>query len=218
VLVPELVVRNPEHAGAMLRRFGFAPDAGLWRLGSQALRLVVELSSDQPVGLGRGHGRIDHVALAVPDMDSAIAALLDAGLGLADDVTPNGPEIVPEFWGAGLRFVYLSGPEGARIELCQRLSGSVAQTGQDHIGIPCHDLPAMQRFFQGLGARLVATFDLDRPEGRIPVAFLAFEGGVIELYQPNTPARAARGLWSRLLVRGLPTRLDGPEDLHLAPL
>lgn len=230
MLVPELVVPDLVPAAAILQRFGFAPDAGLWRLGSQALRLVGDppgdsaggspgdLSGDASLGQRRGHGRIDHVALAVPDMDRALAALQAVGLGLDADVTPNGPQLVPEFWGAGLRFVYLAGPEGARIELCERLSGGVTETGQDHVGIPCHDLANVRRFFENLGARPIATFDLERPEGRIPVVFLAFEGGVIELYQPATPARAARGLWSRLLVQGLSAVVEGPEGLHLAPL
>jgi catechol 2,3-dioxygenase-like lactoylglutathione lyase family enzyme len=209
VLVPELTVANPAEAAKVLESFGFAPDAGLWRLGSQALRLAS--------GAPQGHGRIDHVALTVPDMDKAVAALTAKGIAFAD-VTPKGPELIPEFWDAGLRFVYFSGPEGARIELCQRVTGAAPDTGQDHIGIPCHDLAAMQGFFEGQGARLTAAVDLARPEGMIPVRFLAFQGGVIELYQPPRAERARDGLWSRLLVSGLLAQVDGPEGLTLAPL
>lgn len=214
MLVPELAVPDLSPAATTLRAFGFVPDAGLWRLGDQALRVAENPSQ----GSGIGHGRIDHLALSVPDMDSALAGLQAAGLHLDADITPNGPKLIPEFWDAGLRYVYLAGPDGARIELCQRLSGAGPKVGHDHIGIPCHDVAAMQRFFLGLGATPVASFALDRPDGQIPVHFLAFEGGVIELYQPSTPARTARGLWSRLLVRGLSAAVDGPEDLRLAPL
>jgi catechol 2,3-dioxygenase-like lactoylglutathione lyase family enzyme len=209
VLVPELTVVNPTQAAKVLESFGFASDAGLWHLGSQALRLVL--------GAPQGHGRIDHIALTVPDMDKAVAALTARGIALAD-VTPHGPELIPEFWDAGLRFVYLAGPEGARIELCQRVTGAAPETGHDHIGIPCHDLAAMQAFFEGQGARLTASVDLSRPEGIIPVRFLAFEGGVIELFQPLRADRARDGLWSRLLIPGLPGPLQGPEGLTLAPL
>jgi catechol 2,3-dioxygenase-like lactoylglutathione lyase family enzyme len=211
VLVPQLTVQNLDQAARMLERvFGFAPDGGLWHRGTQAVRLVA--------GAPQGHGRIDHIALSVPDMDAAVAGLLAAGATLDPAVTPNGPQLIPEFWGDGLRFVYLSGPATARIELCQRITGAAPEVGHDHIGIPCHDLAAMQAFFEGQGARLTASVDLSRPEGVIPVRFLSFAGGVIELYQPKNAERAADGLWSRLLVAGLPARLDGPEGLILAPL
>lgn len=209
MLVPELSLATPDRAAKALEDFGFALDGGLWRLGNQALRLVR--------GTPQGHGRIDHIALSVPDIDKAVAALTAKGIALAD-VTPNGPELIPEFWEDGLRFVYLSGPEGARIELCQRVSGTAPAIGHDHIGIPCADLAAMQGFFEAQGARLTAAVDLARPEGTIPVRFLAFQGGVIELFQPPRADRAAKGLWSRLLIPGLPGPIAGPEGLTLAPL
>ena len=211
MLVPELTVRNPDRAADVLAGvFGFAAEAGLMRRGSQAVRLVA--------GAPQGHGRIDHIALTVPDMDAALSGLQAAGAVLDAGVTPHGAEMIPEFWGDGLRFVYLSGPETARIELCQRVTGAAPDVGHDHIGIPCHDLVAMQAFFKAQGAALTAAVDLTAPEGVIPVRFLAYAGALIELYQPARPARAANGLWSRLLVPGLPAVLEGPEGLILAPL
>ena len=209
MLVPELTLANPPDAARTLKAFGFSESDGLWHLGSQALRVVE--------GRAQGHGRIDHIALTVPDMDAAVATLTARGITLAD-VTPNGPELIPEFWEDGLRFVYLSGPEGARIELCQRVTGAAAELGHDHIGIPCADLATMQAFLEGQGARLTAAVDLARPEGTIPVRFLAFHGGVMELFQPPRADRAALGHWSRLLIPGLPAPIHGPEGLTLAPL
>ena len=210
MLVPELTLSDPAAAAKVLTTFGFAPDGDVWRQGSQSLRLAQ--------GQCGGHGRIDHIALSVPDMDTALARLTKEGVALDTGVTPNGAELIPEFWEDGLRFVYLAGPETARIELCQRVTGPAAEVGHDHIGIPCTDLAAMQAFFQGHGARLITSVDLSRPEGTVPVRFLAFESGVIELYQPKTAPRAAHGLWSRLLVAGLSAPVHGPEDLILAPL
>lgn len=211
MLVPELTVASPDLAAKMLRDvFGFAPDAGLMRRGSQAVRLVA--------GAPLGHGRIDHIALTVPDMDAALGDLMAAGAGLDAGVTPDGAELIPEFWDNGLRYVYLSGPETARIELCQRVTGAAPEVGHDHIGIPCHDLAKVQTFCEGLGATLTAAVDLTRPEGVIPVRFLAFAGGVIELYQVKAAARAGNGLWSRLLVPGLAAPVEGPEGLILSPL
>lgn len=211
MLVPELTLANPEAGGKLLESFGFRPDAGLWRLGSQALRVTW--------GQPQGHGRIDHVALTVPDLDRALATLTARGLTLDAGITPDGPGLIPEFWTDGLRFAYLTGPEGARIELCQRLTGASAATGHDHVGIPCAAIAPMQAFLEGQGARLITAVELSRPEGKTPVRFLSFHGGRIELYQPPTPtARAAPGLWSRLLLAGLAAPIHGPEGLVLAPL
>ncbi len=211
MLVPELTVRNPDAAAQVLAKvFGFSTQGGLMHRGTQAVRLVA--------GSAEGHGRIDHIALTVPDMDTALAELMAAGASLEASVTPNGAELIPEFWDDGLRFVYLSGPETARIELCQRITGAAPEVGHDHVGIPCLDLAAMQDFLEAQGARLTAAVDLSRPEGVIPVRFLAYAGGVIELYQPAQATRSARGLWSHLLVPGLATALEGPEGLILAPL
>lgn len=211
-LVPELCLMQPEAGAEILERvFGFVRDGRFLRLGTQALR-IAQASAPQP------HGRIDHVALAVPDIDAALAGFTDRGAALAMDVTPDGICEIAEFWDGGIRYVYLAGPEGVRIELCQRKRGPVAAVGQDHIGIPCTDAGRMQAFFEAEGAVLVSAVDLVRPEGRIPVRFLDFAGGMVELYTPPAAERPAGGLWSRLLVSGLSSERAGPDGLILAPL
>lgn len=211
MLVPELSLRHPEAGIALLQRaFGFERRGGLLHVGSQAVCVT------QADG-GGGHGRIDHIALAVPDIDAALARMTGQGAALDADVTPDGPQTIPEFWDTGIRYVYLSGPEAARIELCQRNTSPVASAGHDHIGIPCQDLAAMQRFFEAQGAVLVSSVDLVR-EAVIPVRFLAFAGGMIELYSPPDAADRAPGLWSLLRVAGLSSRVTGPEGVTLAPL
>ena len=212
MLVPELVLRHPEAGIALLQRvFGFERQGGLLHLGSQAICVT------QAEAAG-GHGRIDHIALAVPDIDAALLRMTGQGAALDAAVTPDGPQAIPEFWDAGIRYVYVSGPEGARIELCQRNAGAVAGIGHDHIGIPCTDLAAMQAFFMAQGAAPLAAVDLIRGGATIPVRFLAFAGGVIELYAPPMADRPAQGLWSRLRVSGLGADLAGPDGLWLAPL
>lgn len=211
MLVPELTLANPDAGANVLQTvFGFRREGGLFTRGSQALRLVQ--------GAPQGHGRIDHIALCVPDMDAALRDLQAAGAMLDPAITPNGPDLIPEFWEDGIRYVYLSGPEGARIELCQRITGAAAEVGHDHIGIPCHDIAAMQVFLEGQGACLIASAELNRPNGTIPVRFLACADGVIELFQPKTAERAQNGLWSRLGIGGLAAEVTGPEGLILSPL
>jgi catechol 2,3-dioxygenase-like lactoylglutathione lyase family enzyme len=212
-IVPELCLADPEAGIEVLCRvFGFAATGADLTLGSQRVRVV---GGEVPAG----HGRIDHIALAVPDIDAALARFQAAGAGLEPEVTPDGIGDIPEFWQGGIRYVYLKGPEGARIELCQRKQNPVATAGHDHIGIPCRDLPATQRFFEDQGARLVASVDLVRGGGTVPVRFLELAGGLIELYAPvAATGRPARGLWSRLLVEGLESERFGPDGLTLAPL
>lgn len=211
-LIPELCLTDPEAGIAVLHRvFGFAADGNTLTLGSQTLRI-------RKVDGAQMHGRIDHIALAVPDIDAALARLLAGGASLDPAVTPNGVGEIAEFWGDGIRYVYLQGPEAARIELCQRNAGPVAEAGHDHIGIPCRDLARTQRFFEDQGAVLVAAVDLQRAEGTVPVRFLTYAGGMIELYAPAGAEPRAPGLWSRLLVEGLDGERVGPDGLILAPL
>ena len=179
------------------RVFGFRRDGVFLDLGSQRIAVVQAVAT-------AAHGRIDHIAIAVPDIDAALAELARRGAELDRDVTPGGVGTIAEFWDGGIRYVYLRGPEGARIELCQRRQMPVAEAGHDHIGIPCTDVAAMQGFFESHGARLISAVDLDRPEGRIPVRFMHFADGMIELYGPPPMPRRGQGLWSRLLVPGWP--------------
>ena len=212
MLVAELSLMHPEAGTEMLQRvFGFDSIGGVLRLGTQMLS-VTQASGP------RTHGRIDHIALAVPDIDVALARMTGAGAALDVAVTPNGPKDIPEFWETGIRYVFVSGPEGARIELCQRNTDAVDCTGHDHIGIPCRDIAAMQAFFEAHGATLMASVDLIRDGALIPVRFLAFADGVIELYAPRQSGFADLGLWSGLRVKGLTSDLEGPDGLILAPL
>ena len=143
VLVPVLAVGDVPAAAAMLAGvFGFAPETPQrMRLGAQ----VIEIRSG-PAAVG--HAPIDHLALAVDDLDAALAAARARGARIDHGTTPDGPRFIPEFGAAGLRYVFLDGPEGARIELCAR-PGEVRAglPGHDHIGIACRDLPAMTGLF-----------------------------------------------------------------------
>ena len=114
-IVPELCLADPAAGAAMLSQvFGFVPvGGGRMQLGSQ----VIELRHDPA---GTGHGVIDHLALAVDDVEGALAGTQARGGRIDAAVTPDGPLFIPEFWEAGTRYVFLEGPEGARIELCAR--------------------------------------------------------------------------------------------------
>jgi catechol 2,3-dioxygenase-like lactoylglutathione lyase family enzyme len=218
-IIPELSVRDPQAAQLWLCGvLGFVVAGDEVRLGSQRIALTR--------GAPGGHGRIDHLALAVADVDLALAPLLAAGVRL-DDTTPDGPLEIAEFWGSGVRYAFVQGPEGARIELCARRSGDTRsdrpdQTlpGHDHIGIPCTDITATEGFFLSLGLQPVAAVDLIRPEGHIPVRFLGLGSSVVELYAPRVPpACAAQGLWAGLRLTGTTLTKGprvGPDGLRLS--
>lgn len=214
-IVPELQVQDTASARAMLVGvFGFTEADGLLALGSQRIALI-------PADAEPSHGGIDHLALAVDDVDAALATLLARGAEL-EETTPDGPKEIAEFWEGGVRYVFLRGPEGARIELCARLGG-VARAGlpsHDHIGIPCTDIAATEAFFLSLGLTQVSAVDLHRPEGVIPVRFLAAGSSIVELYGPPGHDGAAlpkRGFWRglRLSGTGQDGLREGPDGLRV---
>jgi catechol 2,3-dioxygenase-like lactoylglutathione lyase family enzyme len=221
-ILPELVMRDPGAGAAMLARIlGFAPDGPgpeggtMLRLGPQ--RIVLRQ------GEGTGEGAIDHLAIAVNDTDAALREAVARGALLDTDTTPNGPETIPEFWSGGARYVFLKGPEGAKIELCAQLGVTrPGLPGHDHIGIACHDLPAMRLFLMDLGLTERFATVLHRPMGDIPVSFLAHGGSVLELYAPPglTRAPGGRAPWRRLILTGAGGAgpLEGPEGLQLLRL
>lgn len=214
-IIPELALRDVAAGRVMLAQvFGFTEDGpNLMRLGNQRVALVA--------GKAPQHGRIDHLALSVSDTDAAAAALIARGAVL-ESTTPDGPNEIAEFWGTGVRYVFLAGPEGARIELCARrgqATGDGTIAGHDHIGIPCRDLAETEGFFLALGLMPVAGFALHRPEGETKVRFLRAGHSVVELYAPPVaPVWADDGLWHGLRLAGtdLPKgAMDGPDGLRL---
>lgn len=214
VLIPELRVADPVAAEQRLwRHFGFAPERpGRVRLGGQTVEIA---RADGPAG----HGLIDHLALAVEDVDRALRDSLARGARLAD-VTPDGPLEIPEFWSAGVRYVFLDGPEGARVELCARPGVTrPGLPGHDHIGMACRDLPAMRQFFRSLGLQDVAATTLIRPGGNIDVCFLQVGGSVVELYAPPDlpPGPRPAGFWRRLVLEGADEAgpVSGPEGIEV---
>jgi catechol 2,3-dioxygenase-like lactoylglutathione lyase family enzyme len=212
-IVPELVLRDPAAGAAMLRhQVGFVPEGAFLRLGNQRIALRQGASS--------GHGPMDHLALAVDAVAPALAAVVARG-GKADAaVTPDGPVLIPEFWDAGTEYVFVEGPEGARIELCARPGSTrTGLPGHDHLGIACRDLAALRGFFLNLGLTEIAATVLRRPAGDVAVAFLSTGVSTVELYVPPIPPVPAAGpFWRGLMLAGLTEARQGPEGVVVRPL
>jgi catechol 2,3-dioxygenase-like lactoylglutathione lyase family enzyme len=215
-LIPELVLHDPEAGALMLERvFGFSREGGFLRRGSQ--RVLV--SEGEPEGR---HGPIDHLALSVPDVPAALGACVARGGQLPPDSA--GPQNIAEFWEGGVDYVFLEGPEGAKVELIAwRPPAPSRSWGHDHIGISCAALGPMLDFFLGLGLEERAAVTLERPEGPIEVVFLLWGEEVVELYSlPEVRAdptlSAGAGLWRRLWSEGIEGVRLGPEGVEVRPL
>lgn len=219
-IIPELAVRDKQGAARMLTQvFGFrVEDAGegLLSLGDQHVALVSAGDA--------GHGVIDHLALAVADVDLALAECLSRG-GRIEGTTPDGPREIAEFWQTGVRYVFVEGPEGARIEFCARLGVGPRDglPGHDHIGIPCTDLAATEGFFLSLGLAPITAVDLRRADGVTKVRFLSAGQGVVELYEPPglrgaSAPFATAGRWQGLRLIGAAGAAGhriGPDGLRV---
>ena len=212
-IVPELVLGDPAAGAAMLaRQLGFVADGVLLRLGSQRIALRQ--------GQATAHGAMDHLALAVDAVAPALAGVVARGGRPDNAITPEGPVLIPEFWQAGTEYVFVEGPEGARIELCARPgSARTGLPGHDHLGVACRDLPAMRGFFLDLGLTEIAATVLRRTTGDVAVAFLSSGVSTVELYAPPVPPeRAAAPFWRSLMLAGLTEARLGPEGMVVRPL
>ena len=61
-------------------------------------------------------GAIDHIALDTTDVEAAFAAAKEAGLTMLDDEIHGLP-----FWANGVKFFTVEGPNGEKVEFCQKL-------------------------------------------------------------------------------------------------
>jgi len=120
-------VRDPEASVAFYRRLGFEPRGRLnfssaYKIymglpgGGDVLELTVNVGHDEPYDLGTGY---NHMAVAVPDIHAAIAAL-----GVEPEKPPYHPgdrEDLP-------LIAFVGDPDGYRIEL---IDGGEFRTPQD---------------------------------------------------------------------------------------
>jgi methylmalonyl-CoA epimerase len=115
-----------------------------------------------------GIGRIDHIAIAVRDIDAALRFYRDV-LGIAPSVIQDVPTE-----GVRIAFLPLGGPEGSKIELIQPLdpTNSIGRfldkhgEGQHHICLRVADIDAALATLQGEGAPVLDQTPRVSAEGR----------------------------------------------------
>jgi catechol 2,3-dioxygenase-like lactoylglutathione lyase family enzyme len=83
-------------------------------------RIVFELYQLPPRQLAaiKGHtdGHIDHIAFDVPDVDKAMSVLRESGFNVVEE-----SPVRLNFWKNGVRFFFITGPDGERLEFNQVL-------------------------------------------------------------------------------------------------
>jgi len=81
---------------------------------------LYQLAGDDLTAIaGRSDGHIDHLALDVHDIDAAFDAVKAAGLATLEDA----PEFLP-FWEHGIKYFNVRGPDGEKVEFCERLKAN----------------------------------------------------------------------------------------------
>lgn len=80
----------------------------------QLKNLVIE-TYENHAAVGKP-GAIDHIALDTTDIEAAFAAAKEAGLTMLDDEIHGLP-----FWANGVKFFTVEGPNGEKVEFCQKL-------------------------------------------------------------------------------------------------
>jgi lactoylglutathione lyase len=122
-------VTNLEASRAFYKRLGFTEalltelpteqgtiHVSFLQLGNFILELY-QLAGEELAEIAtRRDGHIDHFALDVRDIDAAFAAVRAAGLMPLEDA----PVYLP-FWEKGIRYFVVRGPDGEKVEFCQRL-------------------------------------------------------------------------------------------------
>ena len=80
----------------------------------QLKNLVIE-TYENHAAVGKP-GAIDHIALDTTDVEAAFAAAKEAGVTMLDDEIHGLP-----FWANGVKFFTVEGPNGEKVEFCQKL-------------------------------------------------------------------------------------------------
>ncbi len=124
-----LPVTNMEQSLAFYERLGFKvimsttlPAAAepvqvrMLALGDFVLELYQLAGAERAEIAARADGHVDHFALDVDQIEPAFAAVHAAGLETVEDA----PVFLP-FWEKGIRYFVVRGPDGERVEFCERI-------------------------------------------------------------------------------------------------
>ncbi len=135
----------------------------------------------------RDHGHIDHFAIDVLEIDSALENAL-AGGAVLDESTSDGIQAIDVFWSKGVKYVTFKGPDGEKVELNQRLDLDQSRRkenldGWSHLGIPVTDLGKAKDFYRQFGFKEIMYAEIPGEDGSIDVSMMEKDRFVVELYE-----------------------------------
>lgn len=135
----------------------------------------------------RTHGHIDHFAIDVLDVQSALEEVTEKGGSLSPE-TPDGPVGIPQFWPKGVEYFQMVASNGEKVELNQRLDLDQKRrenniNGWAHLGIPVTDIHRSEAFYQQFGFEKVMQAVIPVEDQEIKASMMMFNDFTIEVYQ-----------------------------------
>ena len=180
-MIPVLAVKDPVAACGVLEfQLGFRKSGeGRMSFGDQEIAVVE--AGRPPAALM--DLRLDHVAFQVPDVEATQKRCEARGAKLCKAFTPDGPVEIPEFWDAGVRFVFFDGPDGWPFEFCAKLGIEEKEQpeGHGHFAIRTKELDKAGGRLEGIGAGPTASHRLGT-EDVVSVRFMHLGDKVFELF------------------------------------
>jgi lactoylglutathione lyase len=135
----------------------------------------------------RKHGHIDHFAIDVLDVRSAIKEVKEKGASLSPE-TPDGPVGIPQFWPKGVEYIFLTSSNGEKVELNQRFDLDPKRRGNNingwsHLGIPVTNIDSSEAFYQQFGFEKVMQAVIPVEDQEIKASMMILKGFTLEFYQ-----------------------------------
>ena len=157
------------------------------KLGDLTIECYQLLGKEREEIATRGHGHIDHLTIAVSDIEQALREALHKGAEL-EAFTSDGPVLLESFWSAGVKYVMLKGPMGEKVELNQRLDPDPSRWderlgGWGHLGIPVTDMEKSKEFYRQFGFKQIMDAEIPGDDGTIKAIMIQKDDFIIELYQ-----------------------------------
>jgi len=139
----------------------------------------------------RTHGHIDHFAMDVLDVRSALEEVKNKGAALYPE-TPDVPVEIPQFWPKGVEYIFLTASNGEKIEFNQRLDLDPNRrennlNGWSHLGIPVTDISRSEAFYQQFGFEIVMQAVIPVEDQEIKASMMLFNDFTLEFYQLLPP-------------------------------
>jgi lactoylglutathione lyase len=154
--------------------------------GNLRIELYQPAGKERTEVASRTDGHIDHLALDVLDMDSALKDALNRGARL-HPATAQGPVSLPTFGPKGVRYAILEGPSGEKVEFTRRMDSASGRkenmSGWSHLGIPVTDLERSKFFYERFGFKQTLHAEIPQDSECIRAVMMEKDGFTIELYQ-----------------------------------